>query len=366
MMIARKGGRFALLLRLRHSLMRMLFPPLRREAVEARLDAYLRTVAAPALHLPAEGFAPPHTKGHNTLVLRWQTAARGTLFARGWRYDRMQRPAHEHRTASELFAAAGRCVPTLLWCDDTWRTLRRWRVECTIEQAACGTPLSELLAHCARNPPEVVIDALAREIAGLHTWRTAAPGVAAPTGWGKPWRPLNELAEPRAYWQRRLAELRERLPAGVRRLTPERVEKGLDVLERELPELHWQQAPVLIHGDLAPWHLFFSGPVAAPQFMWIDFGTVQWGHPAVDLAAVRGWLAPPAYARFAAGYADAGGPAHALERRALDWFKHARQLEKLGTRMAKMRHRRHPTAEQTQQLADLERYLAKWLKNPEA
>jgi hypothetical protein len=317
--------------------------PVSMRDLDLWFDRYLAEVAAPALGLAVGEAEPPApvALGRNALVRRWPTA-RGVLYARAWRYDPTIRPAREHAVAARLFAEAGLRVPELPWIDESFRTLRRYRLEATIETAAPGRSLFERIKSAPPEVPERLPDAirraLARELRALHTRQGAA--------WGKPWRPHNEARRPLQYWLARVALWRGVVPAGALRLDRARVEPALRRLAAAVRRIEFG-TPRLVHGDLSPAHLFWADAAAATapdpaRLTWIDFGTVHYGHPAQDLAQVAQWVCPPErWKAFLEAYmADEKFDRGRLQA-AIDLFAELRMWDKLASRIAKRGNHAH-------------------------
>ena len=170
-----------------------------------------------------------------------------------------------------------------------------------------------------------MLDCLGRDLGHMH----AQVGPA----WGKPWRPLNPAPAPLRYWLERVALFEQGIPPALLELEPDWLRARLSRLRGELQGLDFTR-PRLIHGDLAPGHVYLN---ADRELTWIDFGTVAYGHPAEDLAALRGWLHPEDFTRVMQAYraACALEPPSAAE---LHCFTALRLLEKLRSRVNKRRH----------------------------
>ena len=318
----------ALLCRLQHSISHMIWPPLPLPKLAARFEDYLRRVGIRKLQMPPGQWQPLQEvpSGRNTLVLRWETEKMGTVYARAWRYDLRVRPAREHASASAALTAAGLWVPPLLLVDDSPLVRREYRMEVVLELAARGQSFAQLRAPGSGGVPPEAIQALGRDLARMHTATSPTPG--------KPWRPDNEMLNPAAYWRGRLAKYERSIPAGLLELTPAQVDQIFERVARGLEQIHLG-ASHLVHGDLSPSHLFWDG---VDQLTWIDFGTVCYGHPAQDLAAVRGWLQEDEalYRTFTQAYeATAGEAAWTRQAGAVDVFEQLRLLERLRTRIHK-------------------------------
>ncbi|MCB2156276.1 aminoglycoside phosphotransferase family protein [bacterium] len=315
------------LLRLKETLTKAAFRPVSARQLGARLQEYL-------LHEPVAGHrVSPRTPGviakvgtgRNAIVRRWEHPELGVLYARAWPYDLRVRPAGEHRHASELFREACLRVPELLLTDESWRTLRRYRLALVVERAAPGQPAEDLDA--------IGLDLLKRwagELAQLHS-RTGAR-------WGKPWCPENEGEDPKEFWQGRLAKFRRRIPGNTNLLSDSQVVEGLKGTEHLLRS-HRFETPTLVHGDINPDNLFIdeSGGIT-----WIDFGTVHYGLPAEDLVGVSKWLAPLGlFDEFAQEYRGAGGSPRDHWQPGFDLMQRLMAFEKLSSRIVKTTRRSH-------------------------
>lgn len=306
---------------LRRLFRRALSPGVRRVGT-AEASAYLREVAAARLSI---GAAAPQTRmraGANTAVIRWDTAERGTLYARIWPGDRKDRPVLQHVKAAEELGAAGLRTPEILFSDDTAATLRRWGLEAVVERAAAGRPMNDLEGYRAD-----ALAQLARELARMHGRRSEL--------WGRPWIPGRGARDPREHWAARVTRFRERVPAASTSLSAEEYEASLGRLEKELRGAEPGRAS-LIHGDVSQGHVFVG---EQPGLVWIDFGTVQYGAAEQDLAPVTRWLAPFALQKFLEAYEEARGEA-------VDWgrvrtFALLMHWERLNSRVQQRRRRAH-------------------------
>jgi aminoglycoside phosphotransferase (APT) family kinase protein len=317
---------FALISRLRQACSHAFWPSLELEAMEEWLNAWLRDQAGSRLGLgsPPPWTAHPVGGGRNTLVRRLALPGGETYFVRTWRYDLCVRPAREHAVVAELMDRTGLRVPEILLRDDSPGTRRRYRLETVVERAAPGRPLNEVCpGGGGRMPPDLTLR-VAGELAALHHQGSPCAG--------KPWRPNNLMANPRRYWRGRLRKYAATIPAHTLKLDPDALCRTIERMEARIDSL-CVRPPVLVHGDLSPAHLFVDGRM---RITWIDFGTVHYGHPAVDLAALRHWFRDPeGFDRFMGAYARAQGEDGPEMRRAMDLFDRIRMLEKLRTRIVK-------------------------------
>ncbi len=305
-------------------LCRLVWPRVPARQLGARLPDYLRRRVAPALGFedePIELETPE--SGAIALVRRWKTRLRGDLYVRAWPWDPGRTPAREQATVAWLFVKAGLKTPETLFVDDSLWTMRRWRLEATVETAAHGEPLD-----AARPDHRAALERLAPELGLLH--QQTAPA------WGKPWRPENERAQPRAYWAERLRKFRLRLTPETCGLGAEQLRQGLDQLERRLEALRLRW-PVLLHGDIHGGHLFVS-PVGA--LTWIDFGASQYGLAEQDLADVRAKLiGPAAFEGFLERYQAVARREPPIDPEAITTFGLLRLWEGLNSRVTRRRHR---------------------------
>jgi aminoglycoside phosphotransferase (APT) family kinase protein len=321
--------------RLTHTLAHLFWPPIPSSDKDVRLAEYLDREAAARLEIAERATHERIQEGSNTVVRRWATASRGVLFARAWRYDLRRRPAREHQTVNRLFGEAGLQVPRLLLVDDSFATLRRWRVEVSIETAATGRALQEAVETPAGAPWGAIAERLGADLARLHG-RTGSV-------WGKPWQREDAMADPRRYWRGRIEKLGRRCTGRTRELTAEQVGAALKRLGEGL-ETVALPAPALVHGDLSPPHVFVDGAASGEGEMrltWIDLQTAHYGHPAEDLALLRDWPLPEgvvegvfdAYRRAGGSFdGDAMRPAMAL-------FAEWRLWERLSARLVKRQRR---------------------------
>ena len=267
--------------------------------------------------------------GKITTVRRWVAGREGALYIRAWPWDPRKRPAHSHVEASKLFGKAGINVPGIVHFDDSFATMKQWRLETAIESEAPGVPLDPL----RRPEHRVMLPEVARQLSRLHD--------AASAQWGTPWRPENGMADPRSYWAGRLGKFRTRITPKRCGLSGTEMARGLDQLEERLNalELRW---PVLIHGDLNPAHLRLS---RKKEITWIDFGTVQYGLREQDLASVRANLCPgdlfEEFMRVYGQYVERDAP---VDLDAITTFTILGSWERLNSRIKRQLHRqkKHP------------------------
>ncbi|MCL5269677.1 MAG: aminoglycoside phosphotransferase family protein [bacterium] len=315
------------------SLAHLFWPPVSTRDLGPWLERYVAVRALPALGLDARESVEtvPIAAGRNTIVRRLCLPGLGDCYARAWRYDLLRRPAREHRLAGELLVRAGLRIPELMLIDDSFAALRRFRLEFAIEKAAPGRPVKDGFdAVAAGGGVPALVGRIAGELARLHAAPARATGRRA--AWGKPWRPVNEMREPRGYWLDRMALLERRLRGWVTSLGPAEIDARLGELAGRIERFDWGR-PVLVHGDFSPGHIFDEGQGG---LIWIDFGTVHYGHPAEDLAAVRQWLEGRGlFGLFLEGYARAGAPAAATDDSAIELFSELRLWEKLNSRVTK-------------------------------
>lgn len=304
---------------------RQIWPSPSSHKVAERLPVFLRAEALRALGLEGEAVTLDKVEtGNITTVRRWVTHARGTLYVRAWPADPIRRPALGHRTASEALTGAGLRVPELVWSEDSFAALRRWRMEVTIEARAPGEPLAGNMGRIRDYLPEI-----ARQLAALHSQRSVI--------WGTPWRLDNPMEDPRAYWAIRIKKFRNRISPATSELTEPQIERGIGQLEtrlRSLP-LTW---PSLVHGDVNAGHIFL-GPDG--KLTWIDFGTAHYGLPEQDLADVRGKLFEGGdFTEFLKIYAKCLRDDRPVDSEAIKTFAILALWERLNSRVQRQIHRR--------------------------
>ncbi len=306
--------------RLTSFLIRQIWPPVSQRRLGERIAPYLQREVLPQLDWGEQEIKIESAEsGVNTLLRRWIGTPEGTLYVRAWPWNPRSHPAREHATISGLFRQAGLSVPRVLFADQSFRTMRRWRLECVIETAATGENFDP-----RRTEHHALLDDLASQTARLH-------GQTGPA-WGKPWRTENEGSDPRAYWRGRLEKFRERLPSHLVRLSPVEFDAALANLETGLGAIQLQ-VPVLLHGEIRSKHLF-----VAPdgKITWIDFGTAQYGLPEQDLASARALFSGETYENFLRAYLRHARPDRPMDRGAIDTFSLLRTWERFHSRI---RHR---------------------------
>lgn len=337
-------------------LARQIWPAIPASQLGPRLEDYVRRRASPQLGFSNSPASDPKLEkvgsGNNAVVRRWTNSERGTLFVRAWRWNAASRRSAEHQTAAGLFRAAGLAVPEVLLVDDSFATMRRWRLEVVIETEAAGSPLElggtgDRAARDART--------LAGDLARLH----AMTGEVWAEAWGKPWRPRNELAAPRSYWADRIKKFRRRINADTSALGARTLDHGLTMLGKGLGRVALDR-PRLIHGDVNSGNLFAT---TEGEITWIDFGTVQYGLAEQDLAQVR--LRMPgaeAFEAFMAHYLSERGKrdrdgidaskgnhiAREIDTDAITTFEMLELFERLNSRVKKQLHRAKRPARQNE------------------
>jgi hypothetical protein len=268
----------------------------------------------------------PVNTGQNTLVRCLKHSAHEKLYARAWRYDRIGRPALTHVSAARCLGKAGLHVPDILIHDDSFKTIRQYRLETVIEKKADGVALHERIQSAPGPLPGALIETLARELTRLHGFQGS--------GWGSPWSTRDEMRKPLEYWLGRIGKVSRRIRAGTRLLSPGQVDRLSETLEHMLELVRFIH-PVLVHGDLSPSHLFIDEKTKVTL---IDFETVHFGHPAIDLASARNWFRDPSqWEIFLDLYAT--GPEVSIDVCALEYFTLMRLAEKLSSRIVKRTHR---------------------------
>jgi aminoglycoside phosphotransferase (APT) family kinase protein len=218
----------------------------------------------------------------------------------------------------------------VLLTDDSFATLRRWRLEATIEAEAPGEPFDT-----KREDHRALLPEIARQLAALHR--------SSDVRWGKPWRPENEMAEPRRFWAGRILKFRERINTTTSQLTAEELKRGLEQLKRRLDEiqLSW---PSLVHGDVTGSHIFVGEGGA---LSWIDFGASAYWLPEEDLAQVRTRLfSGQDFARFLGIYSKHARGDRAIEPETIKTLAIFQLWERLNSRVQR-RLRREVKQQQT-------------------
>ena len=315
---------------LSHFITRRIWPRVSAHSLGARLPDYLKNRVAEELGLQEEPIELERVRGGaNTVVRRWVTSREGVLFLRAWPWNPAKRRARGHRVASELLSKAGLATPRILFSDDSFATMRRWRLEAVVEKASGGLPLDPKSSDFQDSMAEV-----ARQLARLHA-------VQGPQ-WGSPWRPSNAFVNPRVYWADRLRKFELRINPETSGLSGAQIDRGLAQLRDRLLAVALRQ-PSLIHGDVGFGHVF-----VAPEnkITWIDFGTVRYGVPEQDLADVRMNMCDAAgFERFLAAYRRHGQEEKAIDTGAIITFRLLALWERLNSRIQKRRHRRERRAE---------------------
>lgn len=286
-------------------LVRQIWPAASANRLGDRLINYLRTHALTALGLGEETAdleeieAPEGGVGR-----RWRSPSKGGLIIRAWPWDGDKKLVQEYVTVSELFEKAGLKVPKIHLSDDSFATMRKWRLEAVVHEAPVGEPLD------ARGAGDLkALEEFARQLALLHR----QTGVQ----WGKPWRPKNILEKPREYWAARLKKFRTRVNTQTSRLLPAQIERGIGQLEKraEAIELGF---PVLLHGELHRRKVYVS-PEGA--LTWTGFASAQYGMPEYDLALARnGLLGAEAFKHFWNAYSQAMRGERELNKDAVTTF----------------------------------------------
>lgn len=315
---------------LSHFITRRIWPQVSAHSLGGRLPDYLKNRVAKELSLQEEPIELERIHGGaNTVVRRWVTSCEGALFLRVWPWNPAKRRAKGHRVASELLNKAGLATPRILFSDDSFATMRRWRLEAVVEKAAGGSPLDPQSSDFQDSMAQVAL-----QLARLHAVQGAQ--------WGTPWRPSNEFADPRAYWADRLRKFKLRINSETSGLSGEEIERGLAQLRDRLLAVALHQ-PSLIHGDVGFSHIFVA---PEREITWIDFGTVRYGVPEQDLADVRMNMCDEAgFERFLASYRRHEQGKNAIDTEAIITFRLLALWERLNSRIQKRRHRRERRSE---------------------
>ncbi|MBI3736712.1 aminoglycoside phosphotransferase family protein, partial [Candidatus Sumerlaeota bacterium] len=309
---------------LSHYLSRRFLPYFPPRKIEGRIGEYLSSAAAPRLGVPPQSAEIEKIQtGAITIVRRWRTTERGTLYVRAWRWDRHERPAHEHITVSRLFKNAGLAVPDILLHEDSLPFIFKWGMEVVIESEAQGQAMNFEAGDQAGIQLE-----LARQLARLHQVQGGR--------WGKPWRPINEQSNPRRYWMGRLRKFSERITPGSSGLPPEMISRGLALAREWISRIRFEN-PVLIHNDINRANLFVS---ASGQMTWIDFGTAQYGFPEEDIAGVRMLMDDEArFEEFRRAYSEHSKEGRGFDPEILRTMTMMRIWEKINSRLKRRKHR---------------------------
>ncbi len=268
----------------------------------------------------------PVNMGRNTLVRCVKLSSDERAFARVWRYDRVGLPARTHTLAGISLQKRGIRIPEVLVCDDSFETIRRYRIEAVIERKAAGITLDEKIRLTAGQLPRPIVEVLAGEIACLHRPDSR--------NWGRPWTPRDKMKEPLDYWQDRIKKVSQRIRAGSMLLDLQQINRLTGHLQRMLKSVRFVR-PVLVHGDLSPSHIFIDKDTRVTL---IDFETVHFGHAGMDLACVRNWFRDAfTWENFAEIYSRRSGAP--IDLGALEYFDLMRKVEKLSSRIVKRTHR---------------------------
>lgn len=146
------------------------------------------------------------------------------------------------------------------------------REDFAVHRLLRGEPITRAaLGRLEGRRRDLLIDDVAQFLVELH---------AAPVGDDVR---ASAATKPLSAW----LELRERAAETVMPLLWRHQREWLSELFRpvETGELSLEYAPVIIHGDLAPYHLLYE-PGSARLTGVLDFGMAGWGDPAVDLACL--------------------------------------------------------------------------------
>ncbi len=297
-----------------------LWPPVKRKQMHGKVARYLaRETVEPLGHDP--NIKPELERiptGRNSSVYRWNHPERGMLIVRAWPYDLTVRPARRHEEGGTILQHAGLRIPKIFVADFSMRTLKRYRIEIVVESSAPGLQFNRR----APFPPEL-LDWYANTLATLHK-KTSSE-------WGKPWLPVNEMAEPRAYWLQRIEKFRHRIKDGYLLLSHEKVQQLLEQVTSGVEQFTFE-APVLVHGDLNPGNLILDD---AGEVTWIDFETVHFGLVYEDLISVQRWLGPLGqFDDFMELYVAAGGVRLEEHKSGYVLFAKLLLLEKLRSRIS--------------------------------
>lgn len=336
-------------------LVRQVWKPPSRRILAGRLEEYLAEIVAPGLGVLAKEaaanseFIPVHA-GRNTLVRRWEhPALDGPLYVRAWPWDGRKRPARQHAIAGKMLAECGLRVPKVVHIGDDFATMRRWRMEVAVEEAAAGAGLNrDILAEAE------VRRSVAEGLARLHG--------RAGVGWGAPWVPAGREMDPREYWRTRMKRFRERITEETTALSSAQIRHAIETLEKGLAAYPIDR-PSLIHGDPSMSHAFLDD---AGDLTWIDFETVEFGAPEQDFAALRHSIRDPEiFGDILAEYMKATEGFSRITERSMRTFWLLFLLEKLNSRVQKLRHRREEKGEASGEDSKSDQW-AKELKKTEA
>lgn len=286
-------------------LVKQIWPTPSTNRLADRLPNYLDEHVRPGLGLKDETVQiEPLPAGEGEIARRWRTRTKGILRVRAWPWDADRRLVQEHQHVKGLFDKLGLKTPELLLSDDSFATLRKWRLEALVEREPDGEPLDpKQLKHAG------LIETLAQELAKLH-------GQTSVT-WGKPWRPKNPIERPREFWKARLRKFKTRVNPETSRIGPAIIDRGIEQLTRraEAIELGF---PTLIHGNL---HRQAVYAATGGGLIWTGFTTVQYGMPEYDLALLRsGIMSAETFSAFAKHYMNALRLDREIDKEAITTF----------------------------------------------
>jgi hypothetical protein len=268
-------------------LVKQIWPTPSTNRLGERLPSYIDEHIRPALDLKDETVQiEPLDAGEGEIARRWRTRTKGILRVRAWPWEPERRLVQEHQHVKGLFDGLGLRTPQVLLADDSFATMRRWRLEALVEREPDGEVFDPRQPEHAK-----LIEKFAQELAKLHSQSSVQ--------WGKPWRPKNPIEKPREYWTARLRKFKTRINPETCRMGPAVIERGLEQLKKraERMELGF---PALIHANLHRQSVYAG---AEGELIWIGFTTVQYGMPEYDLAQVRvGLMGPEQFAQFAQAY----------------------------------------------------------------
>ena len=314
--------------RLSQKLSHLVWPGLKAGELRERCDLYLEKWLYDMRGVDTDDALEvlPVNMGRNTLVRCVKLSPDERVFARAWRYDRVGLPARTHASAGISLQKVGIRIPEVLVCDDSFETIRRYRLETVIERKAAGITLDEKIRLTAGELPRPIVEVLAGEIACLHT-----PGGR---NWGSPWSPRDKMKKPLDYWQDRIKKVSQRIRTGSMLLDLQQINLLTRRLQKMLKSVRFVR-PVLVHGDLSPSHIFID---KSARITLIDFETVHFGHAGMDLAWVRNWFRDAfRWKIFAEIYSSRTGVP--IDLGALEYFDLMRMVEKLSSRIVKRTHR---------------------------
>lgn len=285
--------------RLGPRIVRRLWPPHTEQRIKEDLEEFVAERVAPVLQPGGGPLAAYEVEEGNIAIVRRLEPAAGTgtgaekkpgapgaWYLRVWPWNPYRSRVREHCAVSELFREAGVRVPEVVLRDDSFATMRRWRIEAVVETEAGGVRADLFETEEGGSASgeagtegavgvraDAAVADLATGLARMHSARCEE--------WGKPWLPGNPMADPEEFVRSRVRKFRQRTDGRLLTLDRGAFEECLDWIEARSAGLARPARPSLIHGDLSPGNLFVRPD---GRVTWIDFGSAQYGMPEQDLA----------------------------------------------------------------------------------